>query len=174
LRAKQFASRPTFKAGSAKLPAARAKHFAPLARLPISASEAFCFVHEPFHFVRDPFCFVHDPFCFASEPFCSAHEPFYFALRQDNLNNQRDLRTNKPPPPEAGHTGLALIPGVSGRIVERIERHLQEKGIVIRPSGGFNHYTVASNFASHPPAKLDADTLKRFEAMFVAVNALYS
>jgi hypothetical protein len=65
-----------------------------------------------------------------------------------------------------------LAPG--DRVVERIERFLQDKKIMTRPSGGFNHYTVASAFASHPPAKLDPDTLKRFEELFAAVNALYT
>lgn len=64
-----------------------------------------------------------------------------------------------------------LPPG--SRIIERLERHLVSKGIQLRPSGGFNHYAVASHFASHPPASLDNDTLGRFEAMFKAVNILF-
>jgi AAA ATPase domain len=60
------------------------------------------------------------------------------------------------------------------RIVERLERHLATKGIQLRPSGGFNHYAVASHFASNPPVTLDDITLKRFEAFFKAVNALFS
>jgi hypothetical protein len=64
-----------------------------------------------------------------------------------------------------------LPPG--DRIVERLERYLKDKAIKIRPSGGFNHYIVASYFASHPPTKLDANSLKRFEALFTTVNALF-
>jgi len=64
-----------------------------------------------------------------------------------------------------------LPPG--DRIVDRIERHLSAKGIQTRPSGGFNHYLVASNFGSSPPATLDSDTLARFEALFKAVNSIY-
>ena len=60
------------------------------------------------------------------------------------------------------------------RIIERIERYLTCKKIQIRPSGGFNHYAVASYFASHPPSKLDAATQGRFEALFMAVNKLYA
>src|SRR5205823_30102 len=41
-----------------------------------------------------------------------------------------------------------LPPG--DRIVDRIERHLDVSGIKLRPSGGFNHYVVASHFASNP------------------------
>ena len=58
------------------------------------------------------------------------------------------------------------------RIIERIDRFLESKSIRLRPSGGFNHYTVAAEFASHPPASVDSDTLKRFEELFKAVNAL--
>jgi hypothetical protein len=56
------------------------------------------------------------------------------------------------------------------RIVDRLERYLVGNGLQLRPSGGFNHYTVASHFASSQP-KLDPDTLTRFEALFKAINA---
>lgn len=59
------------------------------------------------------------------------------------------------------------------RIIDRIERHIAAKGIQIRPSGGFNHYGVASHFASNPPKSLDSNTLKRFEALFNTVNSLF-
>ncbi|MCX6832780.1 MAG: AAA family ATPase [candidate division Zixibacteria bacterium] len=64
-----------------------------------------------------------------------------------------------------------LPPG--DRIIDRLERYLADKRIEIRPSGGFNHFTVASQFASKPPAKLDSGTLDRFEALFKAVNSLF-
>lgn len=64
-----------------------------------------------------------------------------------------------------------LPPG--DRIINRIERYLKEKSIQLRPSGGFNHYTVASYFASHPPQALDENTLKSFEALFLAVNKFF-
>lgn len=64
-----------------------------------------------------------------------------------------------------------LPPG--DRIIDRLERHIDASGFQIRPSGGFNHYAVASHFASNPSASLDSDTLKRFEAVFNAVNALF-
>jgi predicted ATP-dependent endonuclease of OLD family len=60
------------------------------------------------------------------------------------------------------------------RIVDRIDRYLNDKSITLRPSGGFNHYLVASKFASEPPASFDNDTLDRFEAVFVAVNKLFN
>jgi hypothetical protein len=41
------------------------------------------------------------------------------------------------------------------RIIERIERHLSAKAIEVRPSGDFNHYLVAFQFASAPPRLLD-------------------
>jgi predicted ATP-dependent endonuclease of OLD family len=58
------------------------------------------------------------------------------------------------------------------RILERIERYLADTGIQVRPSGGFNHYAVASLFVSSPPGSLDVNTLVRFESLFKAVNAL--
>jgi hypothetical protein len=58
------------------------------------------------------------------------------------------------------------------RIIDRLEKFIKARGIQIRPSGGFNHYTVASYFASHP-ASLDSASLERFEALFKAVNALF-
>jgi hypothetical protein len=58
------------------------------------------------------------------------------------------------------------------RIIRRIELHLSAKAIEVRPSGGFNHYLVASQFASAPPRSLDKATLQRFESLFNAVNAL--
>jgi predicted ATP-dependent endonuclease of OLD family len=59
------------------------------------------------------------------------------------------------------------------RIIDRIERHLKQHSLVLRPSGGFNHYHVASQFASDPPKAVDADTMRRFEALFLAVNSLF-
>lgn len=67
---------------------------------------------------------------------------------------------------------LADLPPGS-RIIERLERHLVARGIQLRPTGGFNHYVVASHLASHPPTELDPDTLSRFEALFRAVNSLF-
>lgn len=55
------------------------------------------------------------------------------------------------------------------RIIDRIERCLTAKGIKVRSGGGFNHYLPSVEFASNP-GTLDADTLKRFEALFEAVN----
>lgn len=59
------------------------------------------------------------------------------------------------------------------RIVERVERHLKEKSISVRPSGGFNHYLVASKFAIEKPATFDADTVARFEHLFGEVGRLF-
>lgn len=64
-----------------------------------------------------------------------------------------------------------LPPG--DRIICRIEQYLKTAGIQIRPSGGFNHYTVALQFSSQPPKKLDNETQKRFEALFVAINTAF-
>lgn len=61
-----------------------------------------------------------------------------------------------------------LPPG--DRIVDRLERHLTDKGIQLRPSGGFNHYLPATRFARDPTEFMDKDTLSRFEALFKAVN----
>ncbi len=64
---------------------------------------------------------------------------------------------------------LTALPA-GDRIIDRIERHIAAKGIMLRPSGGFNHYLPAKEFASSPPT-LDADTQARFAALFAAVNA---
>jgi len=58
------------------------------------------------------------------------------------------------------------------RIVQRLVAHLRDQGITLRPSGGFNHYTVAARFAASPPAALDAETAARFRALFAAVNGV--
>ncbi|HWE93647.1 MAG TPA: AAA family ATPase [Tepidisphaeraceae bacterium] len=63
-----------------------------------------------------------------------------------------------------------LPPG--DRIVDRIGRYLEKNAIQVRPNGGFNHYLVASYFASNPPAHFDDDTLNRFEAFFKSVNKI--
>ncbi len=59
------------------------------------------------------------------------------------------------------------------RIVQRLEKYIEDKGLKIRPSGGFNHFAVATRFASSPPKSLDAATAARFKALFAAVNACY-
>jgi energy-coupling factor transporter ATP-binding protein EcfA2 len=67
-----------------------------------------------------------------------------------------------------------LQPG--DRIVQRLSRYLNESGIEVRPSGGFNHYLVANHLAGHPvsPSKIAGKTLDRFEALFSKVNSLLS
>lgn len=62
------------------------------------------------------------------------------------------------------------------RIVDRLERLLDTKGIKVRPSGGFNHYTVAAQFGIAPPdvAAVGQDTLSRFEQLFAAINAVFN
>lgn len=59
------------------------------------------------------------------------------------------------------------------RIVQRLEKWLVAKNVSLRPSGGFNHYLVASRFASHPPPSLDAATIERFKALFTTINAVF-
>jgi predicted ATP-dependent endonuclease of OLD family len=64
-----------------------------------------------------------------------------------------------------------LPPG--DRIIDRIERNLQQQTIQLRPSGGFNHYRVAAHFGRNPGTP-KATTLDRFEALFKAVNCIFS
>lgn len=61
------------------------------------------------------------------------------------------------------------------RIVDRITRILGDKGIILRPTGGFNHYTVAAQFGTTPPdlAAIGPDTLERFKQLFAAINAAF-
>ncbi|AMO47578.1 Hypothetical protein AKI40_1160 [Enterobacter sp. FY-07] len=56
------------------------------------------------------------------------------------------------------------------RVIERINRYLKEKNITLRPSGGFNHYLVASTFGSNPPKTIDDKTLTNFEKLFSDIN----
>jgi hypothetical protein len=59
-------------------------------------------------------------------------------------------------------------------VIERIDQVLKSRSISLRPSGGFNHYAPAKEFASSPPSSLDGDTLARFEAVFKAVNSVFA
>lgn len=59
------------------------------------------------------------------------------------------------------------------RIVQRLEQYIKDKSLTLRPSGGFNHYAVATKFASSPPKSLDAATVARFKSLFAAINAIY-
>jgi len=56
------------------------------------------------------------------------------------------------------------------RVVARIEQALAARGLKLRPSGGFNHYTVASVFGTTQPRTLSGATLDRFSALFEALN----
>ena len=58
------------------------------------------------------------------------------------------------------------------RIIERIERHLVSNKILLRPSGGFNHYAVSSYFVSTTGAALDVDTKCRFIELFKKINSI--
>lgn len=59
------------------------------------------------------------------------------------------------------------------RIISRIESYLKKENIQLRPSGGFNHYTVASFFASNPPVALNDNMVERFEELFKRINGLF-
>jgi hypothetical protein len=63
-----------------------------------------------------------------------------------------------------------LPPG--DRIVARLERYIASAGIQLRPSGGFNHHMPALALARDPSA-FDDTSLRRFEALFKAANALF-
>jgi energy-coupling factor transporter ATP-binding protein EcfA2 len=57
------------------------------------------------------------------------------------------------------------------RIVERINKALVSKGINVRPSGGFNHFLVASRAVAAGLTLLPSEELA-FEELFKAANAL--
>jgi len=61
---------------------------------------------------------------------------------------------------------------IGSRIIERLNRYLKEKNISLRPSGGFNHYLVASTFGSNPPKAIDEKTLSNFENLFKDINSI--
>jgi hypothetical protein len=65
-----------------------------------------------------------------------------------------------------------LPPG--DRVVDRLERYLKDSGLLLRPSGGYNHYRVANYLASNPVPTADGVTLERFESLFETANSLYS
>ena len=72
--------------------------------------------------------------------------------------------------------GRQLTPGdlpFGDRIVSRLEKYLDSAKIQLRPSGGFNHLAVASQFSSYPPASLPENTVKRFETLFRTINSLF-
>lgn len=71
--------------------------------------------------------------------------------------------------------GVRMLPK-GDRLVSRISRALAENGLEVRPSGGFNHYRVASAFTSNPPARKDIQdaVLDRFEALFLEINRLFT
>ncbi|SCX46748.1 hypothetical protein SAMN05720354_106151 [Nitrosospira sp. Nsp1] len=68
---------------------------------------------------------------------------------------------------------IELNPSARHRIVQRIEDALKTRGIELRPSGGFNHYGIASEFAISPPKSLNEKTVKRFAALFKAINGAF-
>ena len=57
------------------------------------------------------------------------------------------------------------------RIVQRLEKLLVAKSIALRPTGGFNHYLVANQFAANPPESLDEATSSIFVDLFTTINA---
>ncbi|WNK30319.1 AAA family ATPase [Pantoea agglomerans] len=57
------------------------------------------------------------------------------------------------------------------RIVLRLDKFLSKNGIKIRPSGGYNHYAVASAFATNTPENLSNDTINRFTELFREINS---
>jgi hypothetical protein len=72
--------------------------------------------------------------------------------------------------------GAVVVEGdlpLGDRIVQRLQQYIKDKGLALRPAGGYNHYLVASRFAASPPKSLDAVTLDRFKALFAAINAVY-
>lgn len=60
------------------------------------------------------------------------------------------------------------------RIVDRLNRYLAANAVELRPSGGFNHYLVASHSVANPPdtGAIDSRTLDAFERLFERVNEL--
>ncbi|WP_145480547.1 AAA family ATPase [Yersinia similis] len=56
------------------------------------------------------------------------------------------------------------------RIVDRLNRYLKNNNIILRPTGGFNHYLVASTFGAVPPKTIDEKTLANFENLFRDIN----
>lgn len=65
---------------------------------------------------------------------------------------------------------------VGDRIVDRINRFLKDKSIMLRPTGGFNHYLIANHLMtkSVPASKLDKKTLERFRVLFQTINSRLS
>jgi len=58
------------------------------------------------------------------------------------------------------------------RIIDRLERLLVDRKISLRPSGGYNHYSVAARLVKESETSLDEATLNRFAALIQRVNHL--
>lgn len=61
------------------------------------------------------------------------------------------------------------------RIIVRLNRWLDSRGISLRTGGGFNHYAVASFLTTHPVevGAIEKETLERFEKMFTGINKMF-
>ncbi|MDR6357372.1 hypothetical protein Q3H58_004043 [Pseudomonas psychrotolerans] len=56
------------------------------------------------------------------------------------------------------------------RIIQRLEKFINSEGLRLRPSGGYNHYAVASAFATEPPKTLSKEMIERFKTLIETVN----
>jgi predicted ATP-dependent endonuclease of OLD family len=60
------------------------------------------------------------------------------------------------------------------RILDRLNRLLEARKLKLRPSGGFNHFTVMEKLATAGDYAPDTATLDRFEQLFTKTNGLFS
>lgn len=60
------------------------------------------------------------------------------------------------------------------RMIQSIERILNERNLKLSPVGGFSRYAVAVSFAQTPPRELDSQTTEKFEMLFRSMNHYFS
>lgn len=61
-----------------------------------------------------------------------------------------------------------LPPG--DRIVQRIEKLLISNQLKVRPTNGYNHFSVAAAYIAVPPKKISKDVIQRFSRLFETIN----
>lgn len=61
-----------------------------------------------------------------------------------------------------------LPPG--DRIVQRIEKLLISNQLKVRPTNGYNHFSVAAAYIAVPPKKISKDVIQRFSKLFETIN----
>lgn len=60
------------------------------------------------------------------------------------------------------------------RIAQRIEKYLISQQLKVRPTPGYNHFTVAAAYVATSPKKISKDVIQRFSKLFETINQALS